>query len=139
MDGMPTWCVLAVGQSGGGADVLGVRASGLAESPTFWEEVVRTGQLAIDFEYDERTVRLATEVAIMLTPYMAPGTPRDDVRSLAERIAKLSERRFKDAWEPKEAILCHTCDEATTVPGNRVRVAVCNRCSLDGSTPGSSG
>lgn len=106
------------------------------------EAVVRgqsQGQLAIDFEYDERTVRLATEVAIMLTPYVAPGTPRDNVRLLAERIAKVAEKRYKDAWEPKEGIRCHTCDDMTTVPGNRVRVAVCNRCSVTGATPGSDG
>jgi hypothetical protein len=102
------------------------------------EATMKAGQLAIDFEYDERTVRLSTEVAIMLTPYLAPGTPRDAVRLLADKIAKVAEARYKNAWEPKEGILCHTCDEMTT-PDNRVRVAVCNRCSIEGRTPGSSG
>jgi hypothetical protein len=96
-------------------------------------------QLAIDFEYDERTVRLATEICLMLTPYLAPGTTRESARVLAERVTKVAEKRYKDNWEPKEAIRCHTCDDVTTVPGNRVRVAVCNRCSINGATPGSSG
>lgn len=97
------------------------------------------GQLAIDFEYDERTARLATEVAILLTPQVAAEMSKDGVKKLAEKIARLAEQRYKDAWEPKEPIRCHTCDEMTTVPGNRVRVAVCDRCSLSGSSPGSSG
>lgn len=96
------------------------------------------GQISIDFDYDERTVRLATEIAIMLTPHVSPGTPRENVRGLADRIAKLAEKRYKDAWEPTCEIRCHTCDEMT-VPKTRVRVVVCPRCSLHGSTPGSSG
>ena len=96
------------------------------------------GQLAIDFDYDERTVRLAGEVGIMLAPYLAPGTPREISRVLAERIAKVAERRYKYAWEPKEGIRCLTCDELT-FPENRVRVVVCVRCSLEGRTPGASG
>lgn len=97
------------------------------------------GQLLIDFEYDERTARLAHEFGIILLPRVAPGTPANAVRDLAGRLAKLAEKRYKDAWEPKEPIRCHTCDDMTTSPGNRVRVAVCNRCSLEGRSAGSSG
>lgn len=96
------------------------------------------GQLSIDFDYDERTARLAVEIAILLVPRMAPGTPSEATRLLADRIAVLAEKRFKDAWEPSEPIRCHTCDEMT-VKQNRVRVAVCVRCSVEGRTPGSSG
>lgn len=96
------------------------------------------GQIVIDFDYDERTVRLATEIAIVLTPYLAPGTTRETVQLLAERVTKIAEKRYKDAWEPACEIRCHTCDEMT-LPKNRVRVAVCLRCSLHGCTPGSSG
>jgi len=102
------------------------------------EAMMGAGQLSIDFDYDERTVRLATEIAIMITPHAAPGMPRERIRELAERIAKVSEKRYKDAWEPDEEIRCHTCDEMT-VPKTRVRVAVCPRCAMSGSTPGSSG
>lgn len=96
------------------------------------------GQLAIDFDYDERTARLATEIAIMLTPHILPDTPKDKIRLLADRLAQLAEKRYKDAWEPDCEIRCHTCDEMT-VPKTRVRVVVCSRCSMRGSTPGSSG
>lgn len=96
------------------------------------------GQLAIDFDYDERTARLSAEIAIMLAPHVAPGTPRDAIRLLADRVARVAERRYKDAWEPDCEMRCHTCDEMT-VPRTRVRVAVCPRCSLQGRTPGSSG
>lgn len=96
------------------------------------------GQLHIDFDYDERTARLAVEIAILLTPRMAPGTTSETMRLLADRIAVLAERRFKDVWEPSEPIRCHTCDEMT-VKQNRVRVAVCVRCSVEGRTPGSRG
>ncbi len=97
------------------------------------------GQLHIDFEYDERTVRLAAEIAIILTPRLPPGTSSDDIRELGRRLALLAEQRYKDAWEPKEPIRCHTCDEMTIVPANRVRVAVCHRCSVLGRSAGSSG
>ena len=96
------------------------------------------GQVLIDFDYDERTARLAKEVEIILLPRLMPGTPRDDSRELSERIAKLAERRYKDAWEPKEPIRCHTCDEMT-LPAGRVRVVVCARCSVEGRSVGSSG
>jgi len=96
------------------------------------------GQLAIDFDYDERTARLATEIALMITPYVAPGTPRERVRELADRVARTAERRYKDAWEPSELIRCHTCDAETTQK-DRVRVVICPRCSMEGSTPGSRG
>ena len=96
------------------------------------------GQLAIDFEYDERTVRLSTEIAILLTPYLAPGTPRESVQVLATRIAKLAEKRYHNVWEPTDLIRCHTCDELTD-PKKRVRVVVCPRCSFNGATPGSDG
>lgn len=96
------------------------------------------GQLHIDFDYDERTARLAVEIAILLIPRMAPGTTSESTKLLADRIAMLAEKRYKDAWEPSEPIRCHTCD-AMTVKRSRVRVAVCVRCSIEGRTPGSSG
>lgn len=96
------------------------------------------GQLTIDFCCDDRSQSLAREIAIMLAPHMAPGTKRDVSKLLAERVALLAEKRFRDFREPAEAMRCHSCDEMTTI-GNRVRVAVCNRCSLEGRSPGSSG
>lgn len=96
------------------------------------------GQITIAYDYDERTARLATEIGIMLTPYLLPGTPRETVQNLATRIALVSEKRFKDVWEPACEIRCHTCDDMT-VPKTRTRVAVCLRCATQGSTPGSSG
>jgi uncharacterized paraquat-inducible protein A len=99
---------------------------------------VPAGQLTIDFEYDERSARLATELALVLTPYLAPGTARETVRNLASRVAMLAEKRYRDAWEPQEPIRCHTCDEMT-FPKTRVRVAVCPRCSLEGRSVGSGG
>jgi hypothetical protein len=96
------------------------------------------GQLAIDFFCDDRSRALAQEFAIMLAPHLAPGTKSETAKLLAERMATLAEKRFRDFQEPKEAIRCHTCDEMTEV-GNRVRVAVCNRCSLEGRSVGSTG
>ena len=92
----------------------------------------------IDFDYDGRTPRLAQEVAIILAPHLAPGTTKEAVRDLASRIASLAERRYKDAFEPQDPIRCHTCD-VETLPKTRVRVAVCQRCAIEGRTPGSSG
>ncbi len=96
------------------------------------------GQIAIDFDYDERVVRLSREIALMVSPHAAPGTKAETVRVLAERIAKLAHQRLRDAFEPAEDVRCHTCNEMTT-PKNRVRVAVCARCSLEGRSAGSSG
>ncbi len=96
------------------------------------------GQISIDFEYDERTARLAAEIAIMITPYLSPGTPKETAKGLAERVALVAEKRYKDAWEPACEIRCHTCDEMTS-PKTRVRVVVCPRCSMEAKTPGSSG
>lgn len=95
-------------------------------------------QLSIDFDYDERVPSLARELAIMVTPHVAPGTPTETVKTLAERIAKLAEQRFKYFGEPSEPIRCHLCDNMT-VPKDRVRVAVCVRCSLSARTAGSDG
>lgn len=92
-------------------------------------------QVSIDFYCDERTASLAREVAIMIAPRAAPGTSSEAVAELAERISKLAERRFRDFREPAEPIRCHTCDDMTVV-GNRVRVVVCNRCSLEGRSSG---
>lgn len=96
------------------------------------------GQLGIDFNFDQRTVNLASEIGIILTPHLPPGTKNDLVKLLATRIAKLAEKRYKDQYEPKEPIRCHTCDEMT-LPNNRVRVAVCPRCSFEGRSVGSTG
>jgi hypothetical protein len=96
------------------------------------------GQLSIDFCCDDRTRGLAREIAIMIAPHAAPGTKRETISLLAERVAKLAEKRYRDFQEPVEPIRCHSCDEMTTV-GNRIRVAVCNRCSLEGRSPGCGG
>jgi len=96
------------------------------------------GQLSLELDYDERVPRLAREVAIVLAPYLAPGTKKEAAELLAERVAKLAESRLKYAWEPTEAVRCHCCD-AETFPAGRVRVAVCPRCSAAPRTPGSSG
>lgn len=97
-----------------------------------------SGQLLIDFDYDERVATFAREVAVMIVPYFAPGTKSEAVRLVADRVARLAGARWKDVYEPREPVRCHTCDEMTTV-GNRVRVAVCNRCSLIARSVGSSG
>lgn len=96
------------------------------------------GQVALDFDYDERSVRLAAEVAVMLVPYLAPGTKTETVKALAGRVAMLATRSLKYAWEPEEDIMCHLCDAATT-PKTRVRIVVCPRCSLEPRSPGSRG
>jgi hypothetical protein len=96
------------------------------------------GQLTIDLFCDDRTRSLAREVAIMIAPYAAPGTKRETVQLLAERVAALAEKRYRDFQEPAEPVRCHTCD-AMTVVGDRVRVAVCNRCSLEGRSVGCTG
>jgi len=96
------------------------------------------GQISIDFYYDDRVASLAREIAIMVAPHMSPGTKADVAKMLGERVAALAEKRFRDFREPAEPIRCHTCDELTLV-GNRVRVAVCNRCSLEGRSVGCAG
>ncbi len=92
-------------------------------------------QLYIDFYYDDRVLGLSKKVALMLAPHLPQGTKTETVRTIADRVAKLAEQTFRDLNEPVEPMRCHTCDEMTTV-GNRVRVAVCNRCSLYGRSPG---
>jgi len=96
------------------------------------------GQLRIDFCCDERSQGLARELAIMVAPYLSPGTTTEATKNLAARMALLAEKRFRDFREPEEPIRCHTCDEMTTI-GNRVRVAVCNRCSFEGRSVWCSG
>ena len=96
------------------------------------------GQISIDFDYDERTVRLASEFAIMMTSHVAAGTTKEMVLEVASRMAVLAGRRYAHFGEPEEPIRCHTCDEMTT-PRNRVRVAVCPRCSFEGRSAGSRG
>jgi hypothetical protein len=98
--------------------------------------VAEQGQLA--FDYDERVPRLARELAVMIEPHLAPGTPRETTRNLAARLAQVAEARLKYAWEPPEAVRCHLCD-AETFPKGRVRVAVCVRCSTEPRSPGASG
>jgi hypothetical protein len=99
---------------------------------------VMPGQLALDLDYDERVARLAREVAIVVAPHLAPGTKTEAAKLLAERVAMLAWQRLKYEWEPPDAIRCHTCDELT-YPKNRVRVAVCPRCSAEGRAAGSRG
>jgi hypothetical protein len=94
------------------------------------------GQLLIDFDYSETTPLLAWEIALMLTPKMHTGATVEETKDLAARIAMLAYRRYKDHWEPAEAIRCLICD-TETFPRNRVRAVVCGRCSLEGPPPGS--
>ena len=96
------------------------------------------GQLAIDFCCDDRSRKLAGEIAIMLAPHLPPGTKSEVASALAARVSLLAEKRYRDFQEPVEEIRCHTCDEMTKV-GNRVRVVVCNRCALEGRSVGSAG
>jgi hypothetical protein len=96
------------------------------------------GQLPLDFDYDDRSERLAREVALMIVPFLAPGTKTETVKSLASKVAMVATRTFKDVGEPAEAIRCHLCD-ADTFPKTRVRIAVCPRCSMEPRSPGSSG
>lgn len=95
-------------------------------------------QAKIDFDYDDRLPKLALELALMLTPYLAPGTPRETAKELALRLAKLASKRMDEQGEPAELIRCHTCD-ALTKPDERARVAVCVRCALAGGSPGRDG
>ena len=97
-----------------------------------------SGQLGLDFDYDDRVPRLASEISVMLLPYLEPGLTRADSKGLAERLAKLAHERLSVFVEPTEKIRCHSCD-AETDPKNRARVVVCVRCALEGRTPGSSG
>lgn len=96
------------------------------------------GQLVIDFDYDERTARLASEFAVMLAPHLAPGTKKEVAQAVASRLAVLAGRRYAEFGEPTEPIRCHTCDEMT-IPKTRVRVVVCLRCSFEGGSVGSRG
>ena len=94
-----------------------------------------TSQISIDFDYDERVVRLASEFAIMLAPYLSSGTKKETAQLLAGRLAMLASKQLSKQWEPEELIRCHTCDVMTTHK-DRARVVVCPRCSLEGRSPG---
>ena len=95
-------------------------------------------QISIDFEYDDRIVKLAAEFSIMMAPHLAPGIPKKIVTTLAARMAMLAGKRVNKFVEPKEPMRCHTCDDMTQ-PDDRTRVVVCNRCSFTGGSPGSTG
>lgn len=95
-------------------------------------------QVSIDFCCDGRTPGLARELALVIAPHLCPGTKAEVAAALAERVALLAERRLRDQAESPEPLRCHTCDDMTTI-GNRVRVAVCNRCALEGRSPGCGG
>lgn len=102
-------------------------------------------QLQIDFDYDDRAVRLALEISVMLAPHVflgedRPGRPEQKIalRDLSTRIALLALQRARTFVEPAEKMLCHSCD-AGVGPDERVRVTVCHRCAFEGGTPGSSG
>jgi hypothetical protein len=96
------------------------------------------GQLRIDFDYDDRTAKLATEFAIIIAPHLPPGTKKELVVSLSTRMARLAGERYAHFGEPVDPIRCHTCDEMT-LPKTRVRVPVCPRCSLEGRSLGARG
>lgn len=94
-------------------------------------------QLKIDWDYDDRAERLSMEFAIMITPHLAPGTPREKARDLAVRLALLACKRVSSHVEPPEPMRCHSCD-ALVGPDERARVVACVRCAMRGS-PGSDG
>jgi hypothetical protein len=96
------------------------------------------GQLKIDFDYDDRIERLAKEYGIMLVAHVAPGTTRETVKNLADRLAILAGKRLAKYEEPREEIRCHSCDVPTKHDG-RARVVVCVRCAMEGRSPGSGG
>ena len=81
---------------------------------------------------------LAAEFGILLAPRLATGTTTEETKRLAARLALLAARRLSRFDEPEEPIRCHSCD-VETGPEERVRVAVCPRCSLQGGSPGSDG
>lgn len=95
-------------------------------------------QLTIDFDYDERVVKLATEFAIMMAPHLALGTSKATVNDLSARMALLAAKRVNRFEEPKEPMRCHTCD-ALVAPADRTRVVVCVECGFSGGSPGSDG
>lgn len=97
-----------------------------------------SGQVAIDFEFDDRVPRLAKEIALVLVPHVSSDVSTESLRRLAERVAMLAGERLRHAWEPAEPMRCHTCDRLVG-PRERVRVVVCARCSLEGGSPGSAG
>ena len=95
-------------------------------------------QVKIEFEYDDRLPMLAAEFGVLLAPRLAPGTTLEEARKLATRLALLASKRLSKFDEPEEPVRCHSCD-VETGPEERVRVAVCPRCSLQGGSPGSDG
>ena len=96
-------------------------------------------QLKIDFDYDDRCERLSCEFALMLAPYLSPGTPRETTKGLAGRLSMLAQKRFSKLIEPVDPICCHCCDTMTG-PDERARVVVCVRCGMTPMrTPGSDG
>lgn len=95
-------------------------------------------QVKIEFEYDDRLPMLAAEFGVLLAPRLAPGTTLEEARKLATRLALLASKRLSKFDEPEEPVRCHSCD-VETGPGERVRVAVCPRCALQGGSPGSDG
>jgi hypothetical protein len=97
-----------------------------------------SGQMALDLDYDERSVKLAGQIAIMMAPHLATGTKAEVAKALAARISMLATRTLKYEWEPQEPIRCHLCSEQTE-PKFRVRVVVCPRCSAEPRVPGSTG
>jgi len=99
---------------------------------------VNRRQLSIDFEYDERMVKLSVEFALMMMPHLAPGTKAEAVRDLVARMVLLAGKRLDKFAEPPDQMRCHSCD-ALVGPQERARVVVCVRCGLTGRTPGSTG
>lgn len=97
----------------------------------------QTEQMAIDFEVDETSHRLETEIAVMLIPHLKDGLSRYAAKNLAARIIELVDVR-REFRETREKIRCHTCDRETG-PKERARIVVCVRCALEGRSPGSRG
>jgi len=95
-------------------------------------------QMVIDFEYDDRVVKLALEIAIMMTPHLSPGMTTAQVTVLATKMAWKASKSMDKFAEPSEKLRCHTCD-AMVGPKERARTVVCLQCGLTGGSPGSDG
>ena len=95
-------------------------------------------QLAIDFDYDERHVKAAAELGILISPHLAAHISKATLNDLLARAVALVAKRVNKFEEPEELMRCHSCDNLVG-PKERVRAVVCVRCGLTGRSPGSSG
>jgi hypothetical protein len=95
-------------------------------------------QTTLDFEYDDRVVKLALEIAIMITPFMESGMTTSKITALATKISWKAAKTLDKFAEPSEKMRCHTCD-AMVGPKERARTVVCLQCGMTGGSPGCDG